>query len=256
MPGTDDALPEDPTRDEILSRLDEVLQGEDDDLEIPEEDEEEIEDPWAPVEDDGDDVALPTPAGDDEEAEELWEPVEDGVADDLVLAELEPEGRDDPWGASGATQTPELPGVSRRLVDEGFTLPRARPQPALLPALRTLPWRSTADLESLELPNLLCVADPTATGSRLLVAAWAWADEAAGDLLRFRISDDGPEIEAAPASPHEAVIESVIRLVDLDLRVRLHLEAARDQRGVVLGRDVLAGRFVVDASREDWSEED
>jgi hypothetical protein len=257
------AKPEEPSREEMLARLEEVLQDEEEDeddgppdLDIPDEEDEGSEDPWESVTDGAaDDIPVPSKASDGEEPDAFWDPLADGDDDDLVLTTMEDGPPDDPWSDASAAEPPAL-GPGRRRSSAAFSLPRVRPRPGLQPALRTLPWRSTGDLQSPALPSLLCVADATATGSRLLVAAWTWADEAAGDLLRFRVSDDGPELEATPASPHEAVIESVLKLRDLDLHVRLHLEAARDRRGIVLGRDVLAGRFVVDPSREDWSDDD
>ena len=265
-PSHDEATPDEPssdglTREEILSRLDEVLQDEDDelppDVAIPDEDEDRAEDPWTGIDDAAQrDLDVPLHDRDGEAPEEFWAQVEDVVAQDLDLPAVEEETEPDPWAPVPPGVLPEDSAGLARRAERGFALPLSSPRPGLLPAPRTLPWRGTADLMEPELPALLCVADPTATGSRLLVAAWCWADEATGDLLRFRVSDDGPEIEVAPRTPHEAVLESTLKILDIELLVRLHLEAVRDQRGVVLGRDVLAGRFVIDPSREDWSEDE
>lgn len=267
MPTPDDPPAEELTNEQILSRLDEVLKGTEDDddlleddvppdIDIPDEEEDREEDPWSDVEPPAaEDLALPGHHGDTEPGPEAWGDVDDLCDEDVPVEDVEERLDGDPWSPVDYGVMPEAPGGASAPSNLGFALPLARPQPGLLPAPRTLPWRSTADLMDPALPALLCVADPTATGSRLLVAAWAWADEAAGDRLRFRISDDGPEIEVAPSTPHEAVLVSTLKIADVEVRVRLHLEAVRDQRGVVLGRDVLAGRFIVDPSREDWSED-
>lgn len=255
---TPEQTPEDPSPDEMLSRLDEVLQDDEvpPDLDIPDEDAAPREDPWVPVDDAvGDDVALPL-LEDESVEENPWQPTDDAVAADVELPELVEGVREDPWQPVPFGPVPEALSVRRALPTSPFELPRSRRGAAPLQTARTIPWRSTADLMEPNLPSLLCVADVTATGSRLLVAAWSWVDEGTGDRLRFRLSDDGSELEASASTPHEAALETTIRLADQELRLRLHLEAVRDQRGVVLGRDVLAGRFVVDPARDDWSEED
>ncbi len=268
-PSPDEPKPDEPSNDEIISRLDEVLDAIDGeeldliedpappDIDIPDEDEDRRQDFWTSVEDGGgEDLAVPMHDREGEVPDEAWDSIDDTARDDLTLRYAEDQPPPDPWVPVdyGAVPLPE--GGIRLTREPGFALPLATPQPLLLPTPRTLPWRSTADLLDPPLPALLCVADPTVTGSRLLVAAWAWADEAAGDCLRFRISDDGPELEVSPSSPHEAALESILKIRGHEVPVRLHLEAVRDQRGVVLGRDVLAGRFVVDPGSEDWSEDE
>jgi hypothetical protein len=259
MPEPDVPEPDELTNDEIISRLDEVLGDLDDDappdLDIPDEDEAPPEDVWSAVEDAvRPDVPLPDTEADAVPPEETWSDIEDVSRPDLEVEALLEPTPEDPWVPVDYGAMVEAEPVKRTLEDRGFRLPRT-PGPALLQPPRTLPWRGTVDVLDPELPALVCVADATSTGSRLLVAAWSWVDESAGDRLRFRLSDDGPELDIAPSTPHEAVLETTVRILDQELRVRLHLEAVRDERGVVLGRDVLAGRFVVDPARQDWSDE-
>jgi hypothetical protein len=137
------------------------------------------------------------------------------------------------------------PGPVARLASAG---PRRRPAPT-----RSLPWRGTTRLREPDLGDLLFIADATSERSRLLVATWGWNEDAPGGTgLRLRLTDDGPELLLPAAAPHEAALEVRLLLDDQSVRTRLALAADREQRGVRLGRDVLAGRFQVDPGADAW----
>lgn len=223
------------------------------DLQIQLADEPEPEELWVPVDDtEQPDVEVGLEAQEAEErGEDLWTPVDDGEEADVPLATRLDEEDEDAWGptTTGALLQAES---GRPRASVGFQLPR-RPNPVpRAPAPRVLPWRGAADLVTPALADLACEADPSATTSLLLVATWEWTD-AHERAIRFRLSDDGESRVWDVAVPHEPVVEGSVRLLGQEQPISLRVASDRERRGLVLGRDVLAGRFLVDAAGDDWS---
>ena len=215
----------------------------------------EAEERWDPVDDTGQDDLELQATEQPKTQEEVWDDVPDDQEADLVLVDVE-ERTGDPWGevqGNDYSAPPEppppapvqpVPPVARRATDE----PAHRPAPS-----RSLPWRGTTSLREPDLPDLLYVADVTSERSRLLVAAWEWdEDQPGGTGLRFRLADDGPELVLPAVAPHEAALDVRLVLEGESVRIRLALALGREQRGVRLGRDLLAGRFQVDPGRDAW----
>lgn len=248
--------------DVILSVAERKETAKEEDLDTPDpaaEEEIEAEVRWDPV-NDQDEPDLVLEATDQPKThDDLWEAVPDGEDEDLTLVDVE-ERAGDPWGPVGEaappldppvrpTTTVELPPPVARRASDG---PLRRTPPS-----RSLPWRGITSLLEPDLPDLLYIVDVSAERSCLLVAAWAWdEDEPAGSRLRLRLADDGPELLWPASAPHEAAIEARLVLDGKGHRIRLALEVGRDQRGLRLGRDVLAGRFQVDAGTDAWPEEE
>ena len=216
------------------------------------------EERWGAVDDDGEsDLALQA-TDQPKTHDEIWGEVADTAKEDLVLLDVE-ERSGNPWSKLSGNEAPEEapidlgprfeapPPVARRATEA----PRRAPPPS-----RSLPWRGITALREPELPDLLYIADAASERSTLLVAAWEWSEaEPAGHLLRLRLADDGPEVEWRAAAPHEPAIEARLVLEGESIRTRLALALAREQRGLRLGRDVLAGRFQVDPGTDAWPDE-
>ncbi|MCP4868888.1 MAG: hypothetical protein GY898_09225 [Proteobacteria bacterium] len=220
---------------------------------------------WVPVEDvtagDIELIATEEPITEDT----LWDQVQDTEVDDMEITAAAQVELKDPWAPIGnepldpdpgvlAVPPPpplELPPPVALLLESGEAQPIAA-APAATPA-KTLPWRGTARIESPILPDQLYVADVTQEGSHLLVAAWELAEDAPGGrLLRVRLADDGAEIELEAAAPHEPSVALEVTVAGHTLSVRAALTIERGERGLRLGRDVLAGRFIVDPSTSNW----
>ena len=215
--------------------------------------------------------------------ERLWESVDDlGEADvDDPLDEPEEESIDEPWAA-----VQDLEAVDEAAIDpqedeeaapdpwsEESDLPDpldmlpAPPPPVVIPPslqmppmnewkssserARKLPWRTSARLLSPDLGKQICVADPSAPISRLLVAAWEPIDSQGLASISFRVADDGPQFNAPASRGGDGVLDCELELEGEVIALRLQLEAAREERGLRLGRDVLAGDFLVDSSRDE-----
>jgi hypothetical protein len=138
------------------------------------------------------------------------------------------------------TDLPELKRIPPRLVAD---LPSVLPQ--------VLPWRTTATLLEPSQPRLLCVSDPTAAQSFLLVSSWEWVEAEGSPRLRFRLADDGDSIEFPSRSDDEPILEARIRVTQKDFNATLILVTGREERGLRLGRDVLARRFLIDSERDE-----
>lgn len=257
------ALPS-PEIDAIISSASLPVAGLTDlDEEAVADDEEEREDRWGAVTD------LDEPDTELEVVDDLlpdqpdpWADVQDEAEPDLLLEPELQEHPEDPWGPVGSG--PAL-GPTLAVVDHA---PLQLPPPAPLagtesePAARTgprhpLPWRGRARLLGPDLPELMYVADVARERTVLLVASWAWADDEPGARrLRLRLADDGPEVEVETAAPHEAAMACEIEIEGRSLPARVAVVADRSDRGLHIGRDVLATRFVVDPSTAKWPEDD
>jgi len=214
-----------------------------------------IPDPWAPVDDlDAGDVATPDQAPEEVRTpEDPFAPVGDlDLADDTLVDPLTEEVSPDPWSDAPDDPASEiaLGSPPPRLLPE-WTAPRQLPPPAPPSTPAPLPWRGAAELLAPLSGRLLCEADPRLERSRLLVSTWEWLDDE--EHLRFRLSDDGESAVVRAARTDEAAIAVTLRVQDQELEVELLLAADRGERGVVLGRDALSGRFLVDSARDEWS---
>jgi hypothetical protein len=105
------------------------------------------------------------------------------------------------------------------------------------------------------LGELVCVADPSAATSQLLVAAWEWRDGEERNELVFRVADDGPECSAPAAGVGEATVQCELELDGETVEAVLELVSAREERGLRLGRDLLGRRFLVDPSSDELGAE-
>jgi hypothetical protein len=266
-----DDTPEDATSEAaiaaILSSATVPNLNEEFDLETPDPaaaDDDPSGDRWAPIQD------LETPdleliATDEPVSDEVrWAPIQDEELDDVVI-EAGTEILVDPWGTLGAMPSDqeteglvtvpaapvlELPPPVAQLLGDEPDRPVARAEP---PRLEALPWRGTAHIVTPELPDQLYIADVTRETSQLLVAAWELVeDEPGGRLVQVRLADDSGPIELETTAPHEPLVVLEVEIGRTSLTVRAALTVERGERGLRLGRDVLAGRFTVDPSTSNW----
>ena len=219
-------------------------------------------DPWEAVSDleecDDDDP----PPEVDEEPKEFWNEVGDDSEADLVLEFGNSEDGDSgkAWEpVDHEAPAPSLKAPSRRqnlAPPDPLLLPRHKGT-ELLPGPRTpLPWRAVARVAPLGLADLLCIADPCSSHSELHVADWEWVEERPGGCtIRLHLADDGPALEAETVGPHELALACTVEVADHRLQLRLQVVRSRTSRGIRLGRDVLAGRFLVDAEDDRGSSE-
>lgn len=211
-----------------------------------------IPDPWEPVDDLGDDdVATPDAAPEElRTPEDPFAPVDDLDADDDVeLAPLTEEAPPDPWSDAPEDQPAEITlGTAPPLLLPVWAPPRQLPAPEDV-EVAPLPWRSAAELLAPMAGRLLCVADPRAPESCLLVSTWEWLEDE--EHLRFRLADDGEGVVVRAARTDEPIVAVRLRVGGQELDVELRLVAERADRGVRLGRDALSGRFLVDPARDE-----
>ena len=215
--------------------------------------------------------------------ERLWEAVDDLTDADLADPLDEPEdiSLDEPWATvqdlnatdedaidpqDDEEEVPDPWSEDDNLPDPLAALPAALPPVVIPPSLQMPPmsawkssserthklaWRTSARLLSPDLGKLICVADPGAPISRLLVAAWEPVDSQGLASLSFRVADDGPQFHVPASRGGEGMLDCELELEGEIIPLRLQLECAREDRGLRLGRDVLAGHFLVDSSRDD-----
>jgi len=217
-------------------------------------------DPWERVEDQNDPEVQTTVDVEEEEVPDPFEPVEDSALDDVPLPSVETEEVSNPWDnlTTEEVVSPLPPRVHRSLppsppVARLLSAPEEETPPADTTARpKPIPWRTAAEVRNPPLGKLLCEADPRLPRSRLLVAAWEWLPEGE-DCVRFRLADDGEDvIVRVPETGHPTLTASV-KVNSEEFDARLDLVVDRDARGLILGRDVLAGRFLVDPTcDEGW----
>ncbi|MCO4769649.1 MAG: hypothetical protein KDA24_06420 [Deltaproteobacteria bacterium] len=219
---------------------------------LPEE--EIVPDPWEPVEDiTSVDIGTPDEVPEEAPREDPFGPVADADPDDLPLPTPTEDDVRNPWSdaAEDEATSPTLAAPPPLL------LPRTPPprllQPPSEPAtIEPLPWRTPAELRVPTVARVLCEADARLARSRLLVAAWEWLEDD-DEHVRFRLADDGEDVVVRVVSPGEAVVAAAFRVAHRDLSGELELVTDRDARGVRLGRDLLAGRFLVDPAHDAWA---
>lgn len=258
-------LPEDPALDEeeeddaedalvLPAQVALTEDDEDDDLVISFDETPDDDTVWEPVEDanapDLDDPAALA----DVPSDDPWETTEDATGPDL---EFDPstshDPPEDPWGPLDGAANEAIPALSALPVlpppsAATLLLPTSH-APRSTPAPRTIPWRLPAEVLEPMTARLVVMTAPNLESSRLLVARWEWEDE---EHLRFRLTDDGAEVVTRAQSPGHPVVGFRVRMAGVSVLVEAELTADRSERGLLLGRDALAGRFLVDASREDW----
>lgn len=209
--------------------------------------------PWEPVNDhDGSEGQTPVEV-EQEEVPDPFEPVADSTLDDVSLPEVQLEEVLNPWdNVAPEEAVPPLPArqlrallpsppVARLLTAPGDDL--GPPQP--------IPWRTSAEVSSPTPGRLLCEADPRLAHSRLLVAAWEWLPEGE-DHVRFRLADDGEDVIVRVTVTGQPTVRVSMQITGHEIEAELMLVVDREVRGLVLGRDLLAGRFLIDPAREDW----
>lgn len=211
---------------------------------------------WEPVED-LDDADLDDPATFAEAvSEDPWLRVEDAAADELSFnPSASDEEPPDPWGPLDEARLDDLPAPSGLPVlppppASTLLLPITPPRRST-PAPRTIPWRLPADVAEPVAGRIVVMAAPHLEASRLLVAHWDWADEQ-HEHVRFRLADDGADTVTLVSHTGQPIVSLRLRLAGVDVVADVTLVIDRGERGLLLGRDVLADRFLVDASREDW----
>ena len=235
--------------------LEEDEEDDDGDLDLALPDEEHDDAVWEPVSD-ADVEDLDDPARLDASAPDTtWDAVEDAATEDLAFDPSRTAERvDDPWDALDAPRLDPIPPPS--------TLPVLPPPAAstlLLPtptartnaAPRTVPWRLTAEIVEPLSARMVAMTDPRLEASQLLVASWEWAD---GDEehVRFRLTDDGGDTVVRVSSAGQPIVPLRIRMAGVAVLLDASLVVDRTERGLLLGRDALAGRFLIDPAREDW----
>ena len=210
---------------------------------------------WESVEDLGeDDLPDPLDEPEDESVDEPWAAIEDLNEADPVPIDPQDEHIPDPWSEADEVPDPlaALPSAPPPvIIPPALHMPPMSEWKTSSAATRTLPWRTSARLLSPNLGELVCVADPACNKSRLLVACWEPADAEGMASLSFRVTDDGSQFTAPASRGGEGVLDCELELDGKVVALRLHLETAREERGVRLGRDVLAGHFLVDPSRDE-----
>ena len=227
------------------------------DLRIVESDEPPDEAHWEPVDDTGEqDIALVVAAGAIQE--DPWTPVDDTSKDDLDVQFQAASPPEQHWGPLSDKEPPLLaetaaPPPNLPLFSTPTPLPRWRSRARLTSPREVIPWRGTMRVPELLDLAVVYFAAPDQTKSQLLVAAWEWAEEEqpTGSRLLLRLTDDGPEIqvEALAAAEPMARLSGYLGKTSVEIHAALSVE--RDRRGLLLGRDVLAGNFLVDCSRQD-----
>ncbi len=230
-------------------------EDEDEDLALPPQEGQDDKVTWEPV-DDLAEADMPEPSTiASAVVEDPWQGVADAGAKDLSF---DPSGTDeppeDPWGPLGMgsddlpspSELPVLPAPAASTL----LLPVSNPRRST-PAPRSIPWRLPADVVEPVAGRIVVMAAPRLEQSRLLVAHWEWVDEQQ-EHVRLRLADDGADTVNRVAHLGQPVVRLRLRLAGVDVVVDVTLATDRSERGLLLGRDVLADRFLVDASREDW----
>ena len=258
-PPPDDLIEDDEGPAELVVAAAVALDEDDDDeddLVLPEDEALDDRSVWEPV-DDLDEAEMPDPSQIAAPPEtDPWDAANDLDEADFPLDTAPADAPEqDPWGPLPGPDSSAAPPPS------GFPIlppPAAAtlllPTSALrreAPAPRTIPWRLPAQVTHPVHARLLAVAAPRSEVSRLLVASWEWADTEC-EHLRFRLTDDGDDTIVRVAHAGQAVIALTLRMQGVLFEVEADVAADRGERGLLLGRDALADRFLVDAGREDW----
>ena len=210
----------------------------DEDLPLPQDDEPNDVEAWRPVDDLAEADAPPPPPDEDKEEPHHWDTIIDSDQPDIpVDLSDEPDADDptrEPWGPLPPRPAKPSPRRPRTPPPSPATAVLTTEQLAALPGrpIRLLPWRGVLELAGRELPY---VADVTRADSLLLVLEWD--DE--GALLDREAARITLPIENGCLRP-------TLRLRGEDLQLSLRLSTDGQAPRVVLGRDVLAERFVVD----------
>jgi hypothetical protein len=186
-------------------------------------------------------------------ASERWAAVKDAESQDVELAPLEDEERGDPWGAisEAPPPEPEPPAASAPLSLPTVPLPTATtPAPRAPVVPRVLPWRSIVTPVAPEMGRTLLTTDVTRDRCTLLVSSWSWIESDGEPILHFRLADDAAAITVRSEAADRPVVRCTLSLGNVPVEVVLDVETTREGVGIVLGREALAGRFLVDPGRE------
>ncbi len=206
---------------------------------------------WLPVTDldEGDipilDVAQPDTA-------DRWTPVDDRADGDVPVEVDDDVAREDPWAdvVDDGEPEPERAALPAPVPPPAPLRPPTRdPRRPLVP--RVLPWRSLVTPLAPEMGRTLLTTDPTRDRSALLVSSWSWLDTAGEPLLHFRLADDAAAVTVRSEAADHALVRCTLAPAGVPVEVLLEVETTREGVGIVLGRDALAGRFLVDPGREE-----
>jgi len=207
--------------------------------------------PWEPVSDLEAEDLEPTEIVTEESEPDPFDPLPDDGDAEVPIPDVPSEESEDPWSDAAMTEpegllpTPPMPQWPDPPAVVGI-LDESRRGPVV-----ALPWRTSAEMRAPTAARLLCEADARTMGSLLRVATWTWVD-GSDDHVSFRLADDGEDIAVRVLVPGVPVFEAELRVAGRELAARLELVVDRDARGLVLGRDLLVGRFVIDPAQQDW----
>ncbi|MEE2830669.1 MAG: hypothetical protein VX498_15890 [Myxococcota bacterium] len=224
-----------------------------DDLQIREPEEAPQEDLWETVDDTGEADIEFVVASEDEE--KPWEPVDDSSKDDIDLQVQAEAEATDPWGPLNEHRPEPLGEVppSLPIFSTPTPLPRWKSRARLPSPSEVIPWRGTMRVQELLGHPVIYFAAPEQETSQLLVSAWEWDEEAESPSHRLllHLTDDGPEVQVQAITATEPVTRLSGYLGKTRIEIHAVLSVERGRRGLLLGRDVLAGSFLVDCNQDD-----
>jgi len=147
---------------------------------------------------------------------------------------------DDPWDPGQGPPLHDLPWPGEEeepLPEEGFEHERGRRD--LEPGRTILSYRETVVLAGLGAVPAEC---HTGAAESHLLAGW----KPVGSAVRIRIGDRAVDLPLESPDGGRPAVVVAMEVAGVRLSARLRLDPADGPLRVVIGRDLLAGRFVVD----------